>query len=114
MVKSTFSFYNDDTLHKTLLIHDDLFLRMSQVDESIVEMYFVNNDGNRIDIPKELIVINNFTNKRVNRYSNTQTFALVWSENYTISMNNLCIVKITKEREWSIESDTELTNFSVF
>ena len=87
---------------------------MSQVDESIVEMYFVNNDGNRIDIPKELIVINNFTNKRVNRYSNTQTFALVWSENYTISMNNLCIVKITKEREWSIESDTELTNFSVF
>ena len=38
MVKSTFSFYNHDALHKTLLIHEDLFLRMSQVDESIVEI----------------------------------------------------------------------------
>ena len=35
-------------------------------------------------------------------YSNTQTFALVWSENYTITINNICILKIIKEREWSI------------
>ena len=46
-------------------------------------------------------------------YSNTQTFALVWSENYTITINNICILKIIKEREWSIESDAEFTNFPV-
>jgi hypothetical protein len=68
--------------HKQQFIKDDIYLRIVRYNNSIAELYFVN--GNRIDIPKELLVINEMTRCTIPRY---QTFALLWSESYIVTMD---------------------------
>ena len=74
--KCTFSFRTENAFgHKQRLIDDNLSLKILRVDDSIVEMYFVDGKSNRID-RAGLMVTNAITHRTISRYSNTQTFAL--------------------------------------
>jgi hypothetical protein len=92
---TNFSFNDINVLtHKQQFINDELSLRILQYDNSIAEMYFVNK-GRRTNIPKGLIVTNDRSHTITPRYRDTQTFALLWSESYTVTIDNVQIVKST-------------------
>ena len=75
--------------HKQRLIDDNLSLRILLVDNCTAELYFVDGKGNRIHIPVGLMVTNTITGRTIPRYSNTQTFALVWCESYIVTIDNV-------------------------
>lgn len=95
--------------HRQRRINDNLFLRIFRLDENIVEMYFVDSQGSRIDVPVGLKVTNSMTLATVPLYSNTQTFALAWSESYAVTTSNgsnkeITIARFSNQRQWSIHS----------
>jgi hypothetical protein len=109
--KDVFTFRTEsDFGHKQRLIDENLFLRILRIDNSIVQMYFVDGKGNRIDIPAGLMVTNAITRMTTPRYRNTQTFALAWSESYIVTIDNVEIVRFANIRQWSLHSNTKFTN----
>jgi hypothetical protein len=98
--KNKFSFRPENEFgYKEALIDDNLFLRILRMDDSIAEMYLVDRKGNRIDIPAGLMVTNEITCITTPRYSDTQTFALAWSESYIVTIDNVQIVRFVNQRQ---------------
>ena len=79
-----------------------MYLRICWLDDNIVEMYFVDGQGSRIDVPVGLVVETSMTSAKVRLYSTMQTFALVWSESYVVYTKYGIIAQFSNQRQWSV------------
>ena len=79
----TVGFYTKNE-HIQRKINDTTFLRIVRLNDHIAEMYFTDGGEDRIHVPNGLMVFNSITMKKIPFYHNTQSFALSWSQSYTV------------------------------
>lgn len=113
MEQELFSFrFDKETGCVQRKIGDNSFLRLFRLDDILVEMYFVDGAGHRINVPVGLVVINGMSLTTVPLYSFTQTFALAWSESYIVSMQGEMIARFSNKC-WSLHSSVHFAPVSV-
>ena len=85
-------------------INDNLFVRIRRMDTTVAQLYFVDREKKNISIPPGISVQNLTTNIDVPHFSGTETFALAWSDGYSVTFNMDLIVRIDSLRQLSLSA----------
>ena len=85
-------------------IHDNLYVRIRRIDTTVAQLYFVDREKKNIPIPPGISVRNLSTNIDVHLFTGTETFALAWSDSYSVTFNTDLIVQMVSQRQWSLST----------
>ena len=100
-MKGSFSFRNDNIRETTL--DDGIILRIERIGFAIARVYFVDDSFSEIPIPNGLVIRDITNNVAVAPYApNVQSFALAWSDTYSIIFNGELITELATQRQWSL------------
>lgn len=101
--QTSFNFTNATNVY-TYNISENVVIHIDTINNSIATLYFTNKHNEKINIPSGLVVYEyDFqTKEKVSLKSRQQQFALCWSDNYTIKLDNKIILDIKNERKWTI------------
>ncbi len=100
-LKGLFSFKNDKVLQ--INIADNVFIRLERVGFAIARLFFVDGGYAETNIPEGLRVIDEtFGGAVVQPYLGTQAFVLAWSDNYRVMLNDVEVLGLANQRQWSV------------
>ena len=84
-------------------INDNILLRLERVGFSIARLYFINNEQAEINIPANLLVVDQTNgNAQVQPLLSNQYFVLAWSVNYAVIYDGVSIMGLTNQRQWAV------------
>ena len=104
-MEGSFSFKNSN-IRETQL-DDCILLRIERVGFAIARVYVVDDSFAEIDVPEGLVIYDNTNNANVVRFANRQEFLLAWSDSYSIKLNDVLILELNTQRQWSLRSVSE-------
>lgn len=100
-MKGIFSF-RDDIIRETVLA-DGIILRIEKIGSAIARVYFLNDSFAEVPIPNGLVIRDITNNVAVAPLAaKVQSFALAWSDDYSITFNGVLITELTTQRQWSL------------
>ena len=86
-------------------ISSNIKLCIKRINHSVAILYFTDEMSNMINIPDGIVVYTfdyQNTQKRVSIKPTNKTYALCWTDDYTIQLNNNVLINITNQRKWVI------------
>ena len=92
-----FSFHVD-SVRKTPLT-DNIQMCLQRWGPSIARVFFTNNEDEMIDVPQNFKIYDD-TNRAQVKIVIPRQYILVWSDNYTITLNDKVILVCKSVREW--------------
>jgi len=103
---SIFSF-QEETILLTLL-EGVIHMRMIPTGPSIARVYFINSTTqNEVPVPPNFTIYDNTNQCKVCKLYLTESFALYWGDNYTITYDNEVILQLVTQRQWSVTTPTK-------
>ena len=94
-----FSFHVD-SVRKTPLT-DNIQMCLQRCGPAIARVFFTNNEDEMIDVPQNFKIYDD-TNRAQVKIVIPRQYILVWSDNYTITLNDKVILVCKSVREWLI------------
>jgi hypothetical protein len=98
--KGTFSFDTGNTRQTKLDDGVHLCIKITQF--AIARVYFVSDQSGEIGIPEGLTIFDKTNRSPVIPLRGTQSFALCWTDSYTISYNGETVFDLINQRQWSV------------
>jgi hypothetical protein len=86
-------------------ISSNIKLCIKRINHSVAILYFTDEMSNMINIPDGIIVytfVYQNTQKRVSIKPANKTYALCWTDDYTVELNNNVLINIKNQRKWVI------------
>ena len=97
----TFSF-RTDTVYEAQ-IADNVYLRIKRVNNAVAQIYFVDADGQRTDIPNEFTVYD-LTNKvPISPLRDHSCFVLCCTDSYQFFVGEQIVATTWDQRQWEIQ-----------
>lgn len=101
----SFSYKNDKNCIKNL--GDGLFLKIERLDHQIAWMFFENEQGIKVEIPQG-VTLHNISDEGFVSQPDHERYLIHWSCNYRLMKNGEIWIRISNQRQQSIQiSDPE-------
>ena len=100
--ETTFDFKMPDSEY-IYNINSNIILHIKQVNYSVAILYFTDELGNKINIPDDILVYTYDNSKEVLLKPIKQQYALCWTDDYIIKVNDK-LINIKNQRQWNIIS----------
>jgi hypothetical protein len=103
-MNGAFSFLLGDT--KQTILSENVFARLQSFGRGVARLYFVNEEGNEIDVPSDFWIRDITIPSSVidvDRSPNTCYFTLLWTNSYKFSFDGICS-KFINQQQWAILS----------
>jgi hypothetical protein len=103
-MNGNFSFIVGDT--KQTMLSENVFARLHSFSRGLARLYFVNEEGSKIDIPSDFWIRDITIPSSIidlDRTPNTCYFTLLWTNSYEFSFDGICS-KIINQQQWAIQS----------
>lgn len=106
-MEDTFEFENSNNDY-TYNVTSYIMLHITRVNHGVAILYFTDENYNKIDIPNDILVYtyDYSDNKRILLKPIKQDYALCWTDNYEIELNNNILITINNQRKWNIRTYT--------
>jgi len=104
--KDSFSFHNDNILQTR--IGDGVSLRIERIGFAVARVYFVDDGFAKVDVPKGFLITDNTNgNIPVLPLRGTNDFFVGWTDNYTLFINGVMVMKLINQRQWVVHGPNE-------
>ena len=100
-MKTTFEFENSNSEY-TYNVNFNINLHIKRINNAVAILYLTDE----MNVPNNILVYTyDYTNnKRVLLNPIKQEYALCWTDNYEIELNNNILINIKNQRKWNITS----------
>lgn len=81
-------------------------LHITRASHSVAVLHFKDYVGNKIDVPQGIVVYTRDPenpNRKVVQEAIKQSYALCWTEDYTVEMERVTVLQIKSQRKWNIQ-----------
>ena len=104
-MKTTFEFENSNSEY-TYNVNFNINLHIKRINNAVAILYLTDEMNNKMNVPNNILVYTyDYTNnKRVLLNPIKQEYALCWTDNYEIELNNNILINIKNQRKWNITS----------
>ena len=100
--KGSFSFRNDRILQTR--VQDGINLRMERLGMAVARVYFVDEGSAEIEVPEGFTIIDHSNGDiQVEKFAGRQEYFLGWTDNYSLLLNDVLVVKLINQRQWAIQ-----------
>jgi hypothetical protein len=104
--KGSFSFINDKILQTH--VGDGVQLRMERLGPAVARVFFVNEGFMEVKVPDGFAITDHSNGdidvvKPVGR----EEYFLGWTDNYSMKLNGIVVMKLINQRQWAIQGATE-------
>lgn len=69
---------------------------------AIACVHVVDDSDAKIDVPKGFVIYDNANKANAVRLANRQEYILAWSDSYSTKLNNVLILDLNTQRQWSL------------
>lgn len=94
--------FRDASIFEKVIDPSGPILRIERYSFSLAHVYFLNDQGVKVAVPKSFSIFDTTNNVEIKKVSNTESFFLCWTDNYIFSYYSSQILKLSNTREWSI------------